>query len=124
MGRVLAIDPGSNSLGWSLFDKGHLVRSGKISARAKDPAHTRLLHIIDDLVNAVGVMHDVVCVEKLFRYNASLVWSVGAVIAATRPEVLIEVPIRLWQAQTSDGYFKDDEKDAVEIGKTLIHYAR
>lgn len=120
---MLAIDPGSNTLGWALFDKGHFVRSGKISARGKDLAHTRLLHIIDELVDIAGVMHDVVCVEKLFRYNASLVWSVGAVIAATRPEVLIEVPIRLWQARLDENYVKSDERDAIEIGKTLIEYA-
>jgi hypothetical protein len=121
-GRVLAIDPGSNTMGWALFEKGKLVRSGKISATHKK-AHLRIIEIVEALGAEIEGELDAVCVEKLFKYNASLVWSVGAMLMATKPSVFIEVPIRLWKAQLSDDYVKDDEHDAIEIGKTLIHHA-
>lgn len=122
-GRVLAIDPGSNNLGWALYNKGELVESGEISAHPKNKPHKRIISIVHDLCEETKGACDVVCIEKLFRYNPSLVWSVGAVIQAKEPDIFIEVPIRLWQARVGDDYVKSDERDAVEIGSTLIYHA-
>jgi hypothetical protein len=64
------------------------------------------------------------CVEKMFRYNPSLVWAVGATIVTVRPNSLIEMPIRVWQAFRDDSYEKSDQADAEMIGKALIYLAK
>lgn len=122
-GKVLAIDPGSNSLGWALFNKGEYLESGVATANPKGKPHSRIISIMHDLCEATDTSIDVLCVEKMFRYNAGLVWSVGAVIHAKSPDLFVEVPVRMWQARVGADYVKSDEQDAIEIGTTLIFHA-
>ena len=63
-------------------------------------------------------------VERLFRYNPSLVWSVGMTIVATRPDHFIECPIRIWKAFCDDNYVKSDEQDAIKMGEAIIWLAK
>lgn len=122
-GRLLAIDPGSNVLGWALFDKGELVESGSIAAHPKNKPHKRIISIMHDLKDATAKACDVLCVEQMFKFNPSLIWSVGAVIEAKQPELFVEIPTRIWQAKLPADYVKSDERDAIEIGKALIYHS-
>lgn len=67
---------------------------------------------------------DTLVVEKMFRYNPSLVWSVGAVIVTVCPNTLIEMPIRVWSAFKDDSYVKSDQADAELIGRAIVYLAK
>lgn len=121
-GTILAIDPGSISLGWAWFIKGEFIMSGEYKAPSTHSAHKRLMKIMDQLQVWTGA--DVLAIEKMFRFNASLIWSVGSTITTIRPDVFIEVPIRCWQQSLPDDYVKSDEQDAVLIGQCVIDLAR
>lgn len=121
-GRMLAIDPGSNALGWALFEKGQLAESGVIHANNKNKPHRRILSIMEELSEVTPRAIDVLCIEKMFRFNPSLLWSVGAVITTKEPELFVEVPVRIWQALLGDDYEKSDERDAIAIGNAVIHH--
>lgn len=121
-GTMLAIDPASISLGWAWFEAGQLIISGEYKAPRTHPPHKRLSHLMEQLVQ--WTKPDLMVVEKLFKYNASLVWSVGATIVTVMPEAMIECPIRVWRALAADDYEKSDQADAEMIGKAVIHFAR
>lgn len=123
-GRLLSIDPGSNVLGWAMFDKGELIESGSIAAHPKNKPHKRIISIMHDLKDVTKKACDVLCVEQMFKFNPSLIWSVGAVIEAKQPELFVEIPVRLWTARCPPDYQKTDENDAIMIGETLIYHAR
>jgi hypothetical protein len=120
-GTVLAIDPSSISLGWAWFQQGILIMNGEYKAPANQSANKRLVKLMTELQQWTGA--DVLVVEKMFRYNAPLIWSVGASVVTVKPEALIEMPIRVWQAYCSDEYVKSDAEDAKLIGETLIYLA-
>jgi hypothetical protein len=120
-GTLLAVDPGSNSLGWAWYSKGTLIESGEYKAVGSLRPHKRLVQIMDQL--AVWISPDVLAIEKMFRHNPSLIWSVGAAIVTTKPESMIEVPVKIWQDFIEDDYHKSDEADACLIGKAVLHYA-
>lgn len=122
-GRVLAVDPGSVCMGWALFDKGELIRSGEVAAHPKNKPHKRVISIVHDLCEETKHAIDVLCIEQMFRYNPALIWTVGAVIQAKEPELFVEVPTRIWQARLPNDYVKSDERDAIEIGKSVIYHA-
>lgn len=121
-GTLLSIDPGSISLGWAWFMRGEMVISGEYKAPRTMPPHKRLTMIMDQL--AQWTNPDVMAIEKMFRYNASLVWACGGAIITARPDSLIETPIRVWKALADDSYEKNDQADAELIGKAVIHFAR
>ena len=121
-GTLLAIDPGSNSLGYAFFRKGKLGISGEIrSESSKDPAHKRIHEIADQLLELEAPK---VLAIELIRKNTPLIWSVGATVACVRSPHLIEVPIPLWHMLREEDYEKTDELDAELIGRTVIERAR
>lgn len=120
-GTLLAIDPGSNSLGYAIFRGGELEISGEIKGgRTTDPAHIRLQEIADQLVALEAP--DVLAVE-LIRKNTPLIWSVGTTIACVRSPHLIEVPITCWHELRGEDYEKTDALDAELIGRTVLRRA-
>jgi len=121
-GSLLAVDPGSISLGWAWFLTGELVISGEYQAPRTTSPHARLSLIMDQLQQ--WAQPQTLCVERMFRYNPSLVWAVGAAIVTVRPASLIEMPIRIWQAFRDDTYEKSDQADAELIGRSLIYLAK
>lgn len=123
-GSLLAIDPGSRSLGWARFEAGQLLISGAYEAPTSMPAHKRLVKIADQL--SQWTCPNILAIERMFKFNPSLVWSVGMSIVVTRPQDLIEVNVRAWKkfAEEDDGYEKSDEWDAIMIGRCVIETAR
>lgn len=119
---ILAIDPASISLGWAWFQHGILIISGEYTVPRTMSPHKRLPMLMDQLTDWTKT--DVMVIEKMFRYNASLVWSVGATIVTIRPDIMIEMPVRVWQAFRDDDYEKSDQADAELIGKALIYLAK
>jgi hypothetical protein len=119
---MLAIDPSSISLGWAWFQQGEMMISGTYTAASSQPAHKRLVKLMDELQKWTGA--DVLVVEKMFRYNAPLIWSVGSTITTIKPGILIECPIRVWQSFADEDYVKSDEQDAILIGTTVIQLAK
>ena len=121
-GSMLAIDPGSNSLGWAWYINGELVISGEYKATAGAAPHKRLTQIMEQL--SVWTSPDILVIEELFsRCVHSLVWSVGAAIVTTKPKNMVEVPIKVWHDFKPMNYTKTDELDALLIGKAAIYYA-
>lgn len=119
---VLAIDPASISLGWAWFQEGELVISGEYTAPRTMSPHKRLPVIMDQLT--AWTKTKTLVIERMFRYNPSLVWSVGSTIVTIRPDVMLEMPVRVWKAFCDDSYEKSDQADAEMIGKALIYLAK
>jgi hypothetical protein len=118
-GTMLAIDPGSNSLGYAIYKAGELEISGEI--KGKGLAHERLHEIADQLLELEKP--DVLAIE-LIRKNHVLIWSIGTTIACIRSPNLIEVPITLWHKLRADDYEKTDALDAELIGQVVISRAK
>lgn len=121
-GTMLAVDPASISMGWAWFEAGQLIISGEYKAPRSHPPHKRLQSLMEQLVQ--WTKPNIMAVEKLFKYNSSLVWSVGAAIVTIQPEDMVEVPIRIWKTLADDTYEKTDQADAELIGKAVIYFAR
>lgn len=121
-GSLLAIDPGSRSLGWAWFQGGEYMVSGTYKASSRTKPHERLCQIMEQLQNWANP--DVLAVEKMFKLNPSLIWSVGASIVTVKPVQLIEVPIPIWKSLVPSTYEKSDETDAIYIGKAVLHHAK
>lgn len=119
-GSLLAIDPGSRSLGWAWFQGGEYMVSGTYKASNRTAPHERLYQIMEQLQNWANP--DVLAIEKMFKFNPSLIWSVGASIVTVKPTQMIEVPIPIWKALVPSTYVKSDETDAIFIGKAVIHH--
>lgn len=120
-GTVLCIDPASNCVGYALYVGGKLKESGKVKAKHKDPIHLRLSQIV---VNLPQVKPDLVVIE-LVRSSTGhvyMVWAVGAIIAQYGTPT-IEIPHRLWKNIQDAKYTKDDDIDAIYMGKYAIAIA-
>jgi hypothetical protein len=120
-GSMLAVDPGSQSMGWAWFTQGNLVISGEYKARPGAP-HRRLIEIAEQL--SEWTKPDILVIEKMYKFNPPLIWSVGTAITVTKPELMLEIPIKLWKDLIDDQYTKTDRNDAILLGKVAIHYAK
>ena len=118
-GTLLAIDPGSNSLGYAIYRASELDISGEIKGVGQN--YERLHQIADQLVELETP--DVLAIE-LINTNKVLIWSVGTTIASIQAPHLIEVPIPLWHTLREDDYVKTDALDAELIGQVVINRAR
>ena len=118
-GTMLAIDPGSNSMGYAIFREGEFEISGEL--KGKGVAQKRLHEIADQLVELETP--DVLAIE-LIRKNHTLIWSIGTTIASVRTQNLIEVPILLWHQLRDEHYEKTDALDAQLIGQCVINRAK
>ncbi len=123
--RMLAIDPGSNKMGWALYENGEMLKSGKIEL-PEESIQKRLVLLLKALVELdLGQIHTLV-IEEIRGYTVHhyLYWSIGVVVCAVNPQVLLELPISLWRAIIPDDYVKTDERDARMIGDTTVLIAR
>lgn len=121
-GTILCIDPASNCVGYALYIGGKLKDSGKVKAKAKDPIYLRLSQIMAGLPQ---YKPDLVLIE-LVRSSTGhvyMVWAVGAIIAMYGLPT-IEIPHRLWKNIQDDKYTKDDDIDAIYMGKYAIAIAK
>ncbi len=117
-GRVLIIDPASQSLGYAILDKLKLVDSGTIVVKGNILVRiTQLYSKLRDLGE-----FEVLAVERIrgARAHVYLQWSVGAIVAGTRAASMIEVPISFWKAVIDkETYVKSDENDAKSMAKVI-----
>jgi hypothetical protein len=123
-GRVLAIDPGSISPGWALFEGGLLKDAGTKDLGKAASIYSRLPRLHSELADWLP---DVLVIEQIRGSMAHeyLKWSVGVAIAAANTSCVIELPIHEWQkfSKNKASYFKDDTQDAIIIGETAIYLA-
>ena len=117
-GRVLVIDPASQSCGYAILDKLKLVDSGTIVVKGSILKRLGLLYIeLRDLGE-----FEVLVVERIrgARAHAYLKWSVGAIVAGAQAASMIEMPIAFWKAVIDKKtYEKTDENDAKAMAKVV-----
>lgn len=124
-GTLLSIDPasgGTSAPGYAAFRGGEMLESGTLKI-GKGSIQSRLRAIYECLQNTNP---DVLVIEKI-RGNMAhefLRWSVGVIVAATCPTVLIECPTSTWRSHAGKAHKKSDEADAVAIGKCTLAKAR
>lgn len=121
-GTMMAIDPGSNSLGYAWYNNGELVESGVITK--KGSIGERLAHVVSQL--GKYQVPDVVITEFV-RTNTGhvyLTWASGAAVAALGAKDTIEVHTGLWKKLITASYVKNDENDAVAIGALAVAIAK
>lgn len=126
-GRVVAIDPGSRSLGYAIFQDGKFIERNKIQVHGKLPLNTRLAQILKELPKEP--QPDVLLVEEIGKgamAHIYLKYAVGAVLAGYPYPVLIFCPITVWKAYARDTGLtdKDDDIDAEVMGTSVIHLAK
>ena len=118
-GTVLAIDPGSRSMGLSVFKCGVCVDSGTLQVDGEIlPRLNKLFHQLEDMY----INPDIVVVETIRASMAHLYlqWSVGVLLAATNAPKLVEVNVNIWKKLVPLGYEKSDESDSYWIGRSLF----
>jgi hypothetical protein len=116
-GTMIAIDPGSNSLGFSVWLNGEMIHSEAITA--KGPIGKRL----KILSNALRGFSPDVVITEFVRSNTGhiyLTWAAGAAIGALAGDHTLEVTTGAWKKNTDKTYVKGDERDAIEIGKFAV----
>jgi len=121
---MLAVDPGSKTAGWALFEKGVLVDSGQFKASSSMPIHRRLQVLYDKFTEHQAP--DVISIERLrgSMSHAYLFWAVGIAVTAVRAPIMLEVPINVWKATVPKDYVKTDQADAESIGEAVVMIAR
>jgi hypothetical protein len=126
-GTVLAVDPasgGTSMPGWAAFRDGKLIKSGTLEINSKRTIQKRL-HELFELLEETAP--DVLLVEQLGKSKTThmyLLWSVGVIVAAVSPKILIEVPISSWKKHAGKDHKKSDENDARAIGEVTLDLAR
>ena len=122
-GTMIAIDPASRSLGYSVWQLGRMTDSGSIEAKGDIGQRLAYLHdCLEGLPQA-----DVMVIEKIGQGRQAhhfLLWSQGAIAAALRAPVTIEIPPSLWRRFRDKDYIKSDLNDAMYIGRTAIALAK
>lgn len=123
-GTVLAIDPasgGSSLPGWAAWSKGEFVSAGVLGVKP-GCIQERLYSLHQTLA---GERPDVLVIESIRGRKAHvyLTWSVGVIIAATCPLVLLEMPISTWKKHAGKDHQKNDMNDAIAIGRTMMDMA-
>lgn len=126
-GTVLAIDPGTTSPGFAVFEGGKLLLKGVLKINTKRPAFERIQELYGLVASITVTPPDVVAVEKVPKAAAHvfLLYGVGATIAAARTPRVIDVDIPVWKAlaKADPDYIKTDANDAEKIGLSLIKRA-
>ena len=123
-GTVLAIDPASKSVGYALYHKGELVKNGTLEAPGRNV--TRRLAWLYDQLSAYQGKIDLLAIEEIRGRMAHthLIWAVGLIVAAIRPDEMVEVPITMWKALCPPNYIKSDANDAAKMGEVIMNIAR
>jgi hypothetical protein len=123
-GTMVAIDPGSNSLGFSFWVNGVMVHSGSIKAKGTvGPRLQTLAAQLEQEGVACGVGAPDVVVIEFVRSSTGhiyLTWAAGVAVAALGAEHTLEVTTGAWRKNVDKTYVKGDERDAIEIGKFAV----
>ena len=124
-GTVLAIDPasGGTSLpGWAAYRGGQFLKGGTLPISG-GVIQDRLRALYDALQVTDP---DVLVIERIRGGNAHeyLHWAVGVTIAATKPLILIEMPVSTWKKHAGKLHKKSDAADAKAIGDCLLDMAK
>jgi hypothetical protein len=124
-GKLIAIDPSSNSVGYCTFDSGLFLERGKLVAKSTDSPHTRLGAIAQAVaLEAQGC--DIAVMEEIHnrKTHVTLLRACGACMAGLGDvPVLFEVDPTLWHTIAPPGYEKDDDTDAYLLGQLIINLA-
>lgn len=118
---MIAIDPGSNSLGFAVFEAGVLVESGVIAK--KGAIGKRLKHMITTLSQYQAA----VVVTEFVRTSTGhvyLTWASGAAVGALGADHTIEIHTGAWKKLVTASYQKTDENDAISIGRFAVEVAK
>ena len=117
---ILAIDPASRSIGYSLYSYNidTWVLEGSGSFEAKGDIHQRLAAINIFLTEFDP---DAVAIEYIggstgHRY---LSWACGAIVSTFPEAALFEIKTNLWKKFAGKEWVKGDEADAIAIGKCV-----
>jgi len=118
-GTILAIDPASKSAGYALYKCGVFITGGSITVEGPVSKRlNKLFHKIEQL----GHRPDILVIETI-RATMShiyLRWSVGALVAASNAEHVLEVNALVWRSMVPPDYVKTDSQDAYWLGKAVI----
>jgi hypothetical protein len=133
-GTLIAIDPssaGSSNPGFSIRRGGELISSGEIKLTgAKLPVLDRLELIYEAAMQLTPEAPTIFAIEMIRGAGHfspyQLHWSIGALLAAKRRAIAIEVPLVAWKAvaKADAHYFKGDAQDAEKIGECLVLLAQ
>lgn len=123
---VIAIDPGTKSAGYAVFEEGKLTESGVIKVAQTLPINTRLYQIAK---GSPKLPADVLIVEDIGKgamAHVYLKFAVGAILATYPYSQVLFCPISIWKAYAkAHGIVdKNDELDAQCMGKALIQWAK
>lgn len=120
---LLAIDPGTTSIGWALYFNGKLENSGRVdlTRACKRPD---LLDRLETLMDSLSGFDKptVLAVENIgkgYTTHKSLLWAVGVIVVRLHPIWLLEVSPATWKKYRDKNYVKSDENDAILIGKAI-----
>lgn len=126
-GYVLAVDPASVSLGYALYNKGVLVKSGNLQTPAKGSIGDRLASLTKQLATETEQFDITVLAIEFLRTGVGhhfLVWSVGAIVSAIPCDHVVEVHTQSWKKLVTSSYKKSDENDAIAIGAFAVAIAK
>ena len=126
-GRVMAIDPGSRSAGYAIFDKGVLIEKGKVTVIGSLSINARLHQIAKEM--SKDPPPDILLIEDIGKGRMAheyLKYSVGAILSGYPTPSLIFYPITIWKAYAKAIGMteKDDDIDAELIGASAIELAK
>lgn len=118
-GPIIAVDPGSNYMGWALFEGGELKKAG-VAKGGKNPVCKRFFNIFDELPDYSNIS---VLVVEFVRTNTGhefLTFSNGISMAKYGSPIFIEVTNTMWKKNVPKEYEKSDVNDAIAIGQVVI----
>ena len=118
----LCIDPASRSLGYALYNKKGLLRSGTITAKGNINDRLGIMSKeLQKMPSPMAVFVELIGGSTGHKY---LVWSVG-MVATTFPYIpLVEVQTGLWKKFVDKNWSKGDEQDAIYIGKCVLELSK
>lgn len=132
-GTFLAVDPSTgsdkSSPAYALYVAGKLKKAGTIKVNHRLPWSLRLVLIARQMRKILANENvDFLAIEMMrgTMSGFSLMFSVGAFIAAVDCENMTEVPVNVWKAvaEVDPNYVKDDIEDAKKIGESVILYCQ
>lgn len=126
-GHMVAIDPGSNSMGYALFVSGRLHYAGSIAGKGSIGNRLKsMMNQLDGCLKELGAHHMVTVVELVRSQTGHhyLTWAAGAAVAALGSEHTLEVSTNLWKKLIGPKYKKTDENDAIAIGELVLAIAK
>ena len=126
-GTMLCIDPGSTTMGWSMWIAGQLVGSGSIDNNHR-VLNVRLKKLGEEMRTRFPNEVDLLVVEYIappnkktvMRSYLRLIKSIGTIFGTVKWKYCIEVHPTVWQEYTDEGWTKGDKKDAEYIGKCVL----